>query len=116
MPGEYGVSASFNVSDLSYFDAGTDSRSNHFQEGGNDVKQGTVAASEDTTNSRVEPLQVPAGPITRQRAKKIREACAELAQSYVTSYSSQVKRTSETHMGITGEGSKLYHLTRIDSD
>ena len=80
------------------------------------MNQGTIAASEDTTNNRVEPLQVPADPITRQRAKKIREACAELAQSYVTSDSSQVKRTSETHMGITGMGSKLYHLTQIDSD
>ena len=80
------------------------------------MNQDTIAASEDTTKSRVEPLQVPAGPITRQRAKKIREACAELAQSYVTSCSSQVNRTSETHMGITREGSKLYHLTRTTSD
>ena len=33
-PGEYNVSANFNVSDLSYFDAGADSRTNPFQEEG----------------------------------------------------------------------------------
>ena len=80
------------------------------------MNQGTIAESEDTTNTKVEPLQVPTGPITRHRAKRIREAFAGLAQSFVTSCSSQVKRTPKTHMGITGEGSKLYHLTRIDSD
>jgi hypothetical protein len=33
LPGEYGVSASFNVADLSSFDVGDDLRANHSQEG-----------------------------------------------------------------------------------
>lgn len=35
--GEYGVSASFNVFDLSPFDVGDDLRTNHSQEGENDA-------------------------------------------------------------------------------
>ena len=38
--GEYNVSATFNVSDLSPFDVGEDSRSNPFEERGNDGNQG----------------------------------------------------------------------------
>ena len=34
LPGEYGVSATFNVSDLTLFDVGDDSRSNPFEERG----------------------------------------------------------------------------------
>ena len=37
LPGEYGVSATFNVADLSPFDVGEDSRTNPFQEGEDDV-------------------------------------------------------------------------------
>ena len=36
LPGEFNVSASFNVADLSPFDVGDDSRSNPFEETGND--------------------------------------------------------------------------------
>jgi hypothetical protein len=34
LPGKYGVSATFNVSDLTLFDVGDDSRSNSFEERG----------------------------------------------------------------------------------
>ena len=40
--GEYDVSATFNVTDLSPFDVGDDLRANHFQEEGNDGDQGTA--------------------------------------------------------------------------
>jgi hypothetical protein len=63
LPGEYGVSATFNVSDLSSFDVGDDSRSNPFEERGDDV----IQPSKD-------PLEVPVGPVTRLRAKKFKEA------------------------------------------
>uniref|UniRef100_A0A2N9F337 Reverse transcriptase RNase H-like domain-containing protein n=1 Tax=Fagus sylvatica TaxID=28930 RepID=A0A2N9F337_FAGSY len=66
LPGEYKVSATFNVSDLSPFDVGEDSRSNPFEERGNDGNQGGPSLKD--------PLQVPDGPITRSRAKKIKEA------------------------------------------
>ena len=36
LPGAYNVSATFNVSDLSPFDVGSKSRTNLFEEGGND--------------------------------------------------------------------------------
>ncbi|XP_035539640.1 uncharacterized protein LOC118344014 [Juglans regia] len=66
LPGEYKVSATFNVSDLSPFDVGEDSRSNPFEERGNDRNQGGPTLKDL--------LQVPDGPITRSRAKKIKEA------------------------------------------
>uniref|UniRef100_A0A2N9HJN7 Tf2-1-like SH3-like domain-containing protein n=1 Tax=Fagus sylvatica TaxID=28930 RepID=A0A2N9HJN7_FAGSY len=73
LPDEYKVSATFNVSDLSPFDVGEDSRSNPFEERGNDGNQGG--------SSFKDPLQVPDGPITRSRAKKIKEAMQGLVQS-----------------------------------
>ena len=66
LPGEYNVSATFNVSDLSYFDAGADSRTNPFQEGGDDVIM--AALDPDSVRSTVDQIHVPVGPITRHRA------------------------------------------------
>jgi hypothetical protein len=66
LPGEYKVSATFTISDLSPFDVGEDSRSNPFEERGNDGNQ--------SGPSLKDLLQVPDGPITRSRAKKIKEA------------------------------------------
>ena len=40
LPGEYNVSSTFNVGDLSLFDVGEDSRSNPFEERGNDESFG----------------------------------------------------------------------------
>lgn len=37
LPSEYYVSATFNVSDISLFDVGDDSRSNHFDKRGDNV-------------------------------------------------------------------------------
>jgi hypothetical protein len=39
LPGEYGVSVTFNVVDLTLFDTDFDSRSNPFEERGDDVEQ-----------------------------------------------------------------------------
>ena len=73
LPGEYKVSATFNVSDLSPFDVGDDSWSNPFEERGNGGNQGGLSLKD--------PLQVPDGPITRSRTKKIKEATQGLVQS-----------------------------------
>uniref|UniRef100_A0A2N9HHC6 Reverse transcriptase domain-containing protein n=1 Tax=Fagus sylvatica TaxID=28930 RepID=A0A2N9HHC6_FAGSY len=73
LPGEYKVSATFNISDLSPFDVGEDSWSNPFEERGNDANQGGPSLKD--------PLQVPDGPIKRSRAKKIKEAMQGLVQS-----------------------------------
>ncbi|KAH9649250.1 hypothetical protein KPL70_025911 [Citrus sinensis] len=63
LPGEYNVSATFNVSDLSPFDVGEDSRTNPFEERGSDENhQGNaIKASSD-------PLHIHEGPITRAGA------------------------------------------------
>jgi hypothetical protein len=63
LPGEYGVSVTFNVSNLSLFYIGDDSRLNPFHERGDDV----IQPSKD-------PLEVLVGPVTRFRAKKFKEA------------------------------------------
>jgi hypothetical protein len=71
LPGEYNISATFNVSDLSLFDVSDDSRLNPFKERGNDENQ--QAPLKD-------PLHVPVGPITRARSKKIKQALNGLIQ------------------------------------
>jgi hypothetical protein len=69
--GEYNISATFNVFDLSPFDVGDDSRTNPFEERGNDGNQ--QASLKDS-------LHVPVGPITRARSKIIKEAISGLIQ------------------------------------
>ena len=54
LSGEYNISATFNVSDLSPFDVGDDSRKNPFEERGNDENQKAFK----------DPLHVPVEPIT----------------------------------------------------
>ena len=71
LPGEYNVSATFNVNDLSPFDVGDDLRTNPFQEEGNDANQSTTPK---------DPIQVPIGPVTRSRAKKFKEVLNGLIQ------------------------------------
>ena len=61
LPGEYNVHATFNVSDLSYFDVGDERLMEQpLQEEGN-------GASTMKVN---EPIKLPVGPITRSRAKR----------------------------------------------
>jgi hypothetical protein len=69
LPGEYNVSATFNVTDLSPFDVGDDLRTNPFQEGGNDVD---IKAT--TSNPTNDPMHIPIGPVTRARARRFKEA------------------------------------------
>ena len=101
LQGEHNVSATFNVSDLTLFDAGTDSRSNPFQEGGDDMIQ--------ADNKPKDALQVPEGPITRQRTKRLREAMAGLVQSFTADCNKQI----EMHVGFDGKGPKPFHLAQI---
>ena len=69
LPGEYSISVTFNVSNLSLFDVGDDSRSNPFEERVDDV----IQASKD-------PLEVLVGLVTRLRAKRFKEAFNRLLQ------------------------------------
>ncbi|GKV07012.1 hypothetical protein SLEP1_g18825 [Rubroshorea leprosula] len=75
LPGEYNVSATFNVIDLSPFDAVDNLRTNPFQEEGNDVNPGLTVKDS---------IQVPVGPVTRARAKKFKEALNELIREIWT--------------------------------
>ena len=70
LPSEYNISATFNVSDFSPFDVGDDSRTNSFEERGNDENQQAFK----------DPLHVLVGPITKARSKKIKEALNGLIQ------------------------------------
>ena len=72
MPGEYNVSATFNVTDLSPFDVGDDLRTNPFQEEGNDAIHVNATPRDQ--------VQVPIGPVTRARAKKFKEVLNGLIQ------------------------------------
>ena len=75
LPGEYAISAMFNVSDLSYFDAGADSRSNLFQEEENDANPPLKAQEEE--------LKMPIGPITRSKSRRLQQAFNGLIQAQV---------------------------------
>jgi len=63
LPGEYGVSTTFNVVDLTMFDKDFDSRSNPFKERGDDVDQ--------PRNISKDPLHVPNDPMTRSNTKAL---------------------------------------------
>ncbi|KAL4325733.1 hypothetical protein GQ457_11G026130 [Hibiscus cannabinus] len=79
LPGDYIVSATFNVSDLSPYDNSADLRTNPFQEGGDDV-------STTMPTKVADPEVLPLGPITRSRARKFREVlsltCPKLSDSF----------------------------------
>ena len=79
--GEYQVSATFNVTDLSPFDAGDDLRTNPFQKEGNDGSQ---------------VLEAPIGPMTRAKARRLKEALNGLIKEVQAEAEfKQVSRTQE---------------------
>ena len=105
LKGEYNVSGTFNVADLSPFDVGDelDSRTNHPKEGGNDMDVtkledgGGICIGdsldgldgEDSKETKVkvkdkakDPLSMPQGPITRSRSKKLQEALIGYMQDW----------------------------------
>jgi hypothetical protein len=102
LPCEYNVSATFNVYDLSPYDAGDDSRSNPFEEKGNDGPHGRPNLKD--------PLQVPNGPITRSRAKKIKEAMQGLVQSTWAEFANLSSKTPTFNMGLKQEEPALIHV------
>ncbi|KAH0716655.1 hypothetical protein KY290_012917 [Solanum tuberosum] len=69
LPGEFQVSATFNVSDLSHFDADLNSRTNSLQEKGNDSIQGSSTPLKD----KDEALETPRRPITRSQTKEFND-------------------------------------------
>ena len=71
LPSEYNISVTFNVSDLSPFNVGNESRTNPFEERKNNENQ--QAPLKD-------PLHVSFVPITRVRSKKIKKVLNGLIQ------------------------------------
>jgi hypothetical protein len=73
LPGDYNVSATFNVKDLTPYledDDDYDLRTNHFQPGADDVHHGNYNPScKAKTN-----IQDSDGPMTRARAKQLQRA------------------------------------------
>ena len=94
LPGEYNVSATFNVSDLSPFDTGEDLRTNSSKEGGND---------EDIKDQVSSPI--PVGPVTRARAKRFKEELNSLVH--------KVLNQEETVVNTEGE-QRLVILIKVD--
>lgn len=70
LPGEFNVSATFNVSDLSPYVGELDSRTNPLEEEGNDGDTPKLFYKD----KKMDPLIIQSGPITRARAKKIKES------------------------------------------
>lgn len=71
-PCKYNISATFNVSNLSSFDADDNSRLNPFEERWNDGHHVRLSLKD--------PMQVSDKPIIRSRSKKIKEAMQRLLQ------------------------------------
>ncbi|KAL4387763.1 hypothetical protein GQ457_09G017540 [Hibiscus cannabinus] len=78
LPGEYNVSSSFNVADLSPFDI-SDSRSNPFEEGGND----TCTKAQDQAHEH-DGLTFPLGPMTRAKSKQLKEKLHSTVQDFIS--------------------------------
>ena len=105
LPGEYNVSSTFNVADLSPLDVGDafDSRTNPFEERGNVIEappehgQGPIQQEEQVANVEVQgnssQLSLPQGPITRSRAKKLQQALNSHLQSLVSIISEELRGT-----------------------
>ena len=63
--------------------------------------------------SIAEPLLVPEGPITRQRAKRIKEAMAGLVRKTMTECGMQAEDWKKIHEGSHGFGTQIFNVFRI---
>jgi hypothetical protein len=99
--GKYNVSATSNISDISPFDAGDDSRMNLFEERGNDGNGGP---------NLKDSLQIRDGPITRSRAKKIKEAMQGFVQSIWAEFANLSSKTPTFKLGLKEEEQTLSHM------
>ena len=79
LPGEYTISATFNVSDLSPYFADSDLRTNPFEEGRKDEDIESSVHSEDTVTKAQISFD---GPMTRGQAKRFKESLNTFIQKY----------------------------------
>ena len=103
LPGEYNVSATFNVINLSLFnfDIGVDSRMNHLKEGGNDATK--VPSKPIKLNNFLYYER----PMTRVRTKKFKQA---LTSFVLYSINKMVDSTSSANMEPSDKEFKLVSL------
>ena len=99
LPGEYTVSTTFNVTDLSPFDASDDLRTNPFQEEGNDGSR--------TKEGSVDPLEVPLGPMIQARAKRFKEALHVLIRD---------AHVEEARVFNPKKETKMVHVIKLNPD
>ncbi|XP_016732188.1 uncharacterized protein [Gossypium hirsutum] len=86
LPGEYNVSVSYNVSDLSSFDADCDLRKNRSEEEGNDV-----SSPMNNVELEQEAIKLPIGSIMRARAKQFKDAISAMVERIVENDSKEFK-------------------------
>ncbi|XP_071933757.1 uncharacterized protein [Coffea arabica] len=104
LPGEYGVYATFNVADLSpfYADDELDLGTNRLQEEG--IDDGAPRVNGDQV------IQVPQGPVTRARTKKLHESL----QVLVCTIQERIGDDLKTIEGLENEDSTIYTLLQVD--
>ncbi|GKV18389.1 hypothetical protein SLEP1_g28784 [Rubroshorea leprosula] len=96
IPGEYNVSAAFNVSDLSPFDIGDDLRTNPFGERGNNGNQ-----DDSISTTSCDPLHTQGGLVTRAGAKKMRKVLNGLIeQIWVENNIEQANQSLDDYQGV----------------
>ncbi|XP_071909750.1 uncharacterized protein [Coffea arabica] len=107
LPGEYGVHATFNVSDLSPFhvDDEFDLGTNRLQEKGTN-EEGLKAAR--TSSAQV--MQIPSGPITRARARRLQESL----QALVCMIQERVGDDLRTIEGLHNGETTLYTFLQVE--
>ena len=98
LPGEYNVSATFNVTDLNLFYVSYNLRTNHFQE----ENDGGMAKEWSA-----DPLGIPLGPMTRAKAKRFKEALNVLIQD---------AQAKGAHMFNSKEETKMVHVIKVNQD
>ena len=83
LPGEYQVSATFNVSDLSPCDVGSDSRKNPLEGGGDDTSPDHEEDTQDNgAKVGAEDMLIPEGPITRSKARALQEVVRSVMSTH----------------------------------
>ena len=105
---KFNVSATFNVDDVSPFNVGDDLGSNPFKEKGSDESYEGLIVNDH--------LLVLDGPITRSRAKKIKEAMAGLVQSTWAELVHSPSKTTTLKMGFKEEEPTLIQVIQAKKE
>ncbi|KAL0408292.1 UNVERIFIED_CONTAM: hypothetical protein Sradi_1763600 [Sesamum radiatum] len=114
LPGEYGVSATFNVSDLSpFYDTDIEvSRTTPFQEGEDDEIPEGVQQAKGIRDPLHPDLTIGSGPLTKGRLKRMQEAIQ--AQSN-TVFANEIKSQSEADVCRIHQNISYYKLVKAVS-